>query len=60
MATWQGSSVLVLHNPSTGTKTVDLAALGLDYTELTAVIGMDAGLEGTTLTLGGQTSVVLR
>ena len=51
----------MLHNPSTGTKTVDLAALGLDYTELTAVIGMeDAGLEGTTLTLGGQTSVVLR
>ncbi len=61
VSTWNGSSVLVLHNPSTGTKTVDLAALGLDYTELAAVIGMeDASLEGTSLRIGGQTSVVLR
>ena len=61
VSTWNGSSVLVLHNPSQSKGTVDLAALGLDYSQLTAVIGMeDASLEGTTLTLGGQTSVVLR
>ena len=61
VSTWNGSSVLVLHNPSRSSSTVDLAALGLDYTELAAVIGMeDASLEGTSLHIGGQTSVVLR
>ena len=61
VSTWNGSSVLVLHNPSRSSSTVDLAALGLDYTELAAVIGMeDASLEGTSLRIGGQTSVVLR
>ena len=61
VATLDGSSVLVLHNPSGGTGTVDLAALGLEYSQLCAVIGMEeASLDGTTLTIGGQTSVVLR
>ncbi len=61
VSTLDGSSVLVLHNPSLGSKTVDLAALGLDFTQLCAVIGQEeASLEGTTLTIGGHTSVVLR
>lgn len=61
VAALDGSSVLVLHNPSQSGKTVDLADLGLDFTEISAFIGMnEASLEGTTLTLGGQTSVVLR
>ena len=61
VSTLDGSSVLVLHNPSLGGKTVDLAALGLDFTQLCAVIGQEeASLEGSILTIGGQTSVVLR
>ena len=61
VSTWNGSSVLVLHNPSNGSATVDLASLGLDFKELTAFIGMeDAKLEGSTLTIGGHTSAVLR
>ena len=58
-ATWKGSTVLVLHNTTQNTATVDLSGLGV--TELRAVIGVeDARLEGATLTLGGQTSVVLK
>ena len=61
VSTWNGSSVCVLHNTTLGTKTVDLAALDLDFTEIAACIGMgEAELEGTSLRLGGQTSVVLR
>ena len=61
VSTWEGSTVCVLHNPSQGAKTLDLAQLGLDFTQISAFIGMgDASLEGATLTLGGQTSVVLR
>ncbi len=61
VATLEGSSVLVLHNPSQSGKTINLQALGLDYTRLVAVIGMeDASLDGSSLTIGGQTSVVLR
>ena len=44
-----------------GQKTIDLAALGLDFEELAAVVGLgEAVLDGTKLILGGQTSVVLR
>ncbi len=58
---WNGSSVCVLHNSTQEVKTVDLAALGLDYTQISAFIGMgEATLEGTGLRLDGQTSVVLR
>ena len=61
-ADWNGSKVLVLHNPSGNTSTLDLAALGLgEFTVLSGFVGMnEASLEGATLTLGGQTSVVLR
>ena len=61
VSVWNGSVVCVLHNPSNGAKTVDLAALGLDFDRVAAFIGMgEAQLDGTTLRLDGQTSVVLR
>ncbi len=59
---WNGSKVLVLHNTTGSAATLDLAALGLgEFTQISGFAGMkDAVLEGTTLTLGSQTSVVLR
>ena len=61
VSTWEGSSVCVLHNPAQSAVTIDLAALGLDFDSIAACIGAgEATLEGSTLTLGGQTSVVLR
>ena len=61
-ATYNGSTVTVLHNTTLSSKTIDLASLGISATELRAVIGLeDAKLEeGGTLTLGGQTSVILK
>ena len=60
-ATWQGNTVAVLHNTTTRDITVDLAAAGVDMSLIAAVVGVGAAtLEGTTLTLSGQTSVVLR
>ncbi len=59
-ATWNGNTVCVLHNTTDRTMTVDLSELG-DFSKIAAFIGMDtATLEGTTLTVGPQTSVVLR
>ena len=61
VSTWNGGSVCVLHNPSLSSQTVDLAALGLNFTELAAFVGQEeASLEGSLLHIGGQTSVVLR
>ena len=58
-ATLDGTTVLVLHNTGRSSKTVDLSAIG-DFATLRAVIGLEeATLEGATLTLGGQTSVVI-
>ena len=58
-AAWNGSTVLVLHNTSQSSATVDISDLGV--TQLKNVIGVeDASLDGTSLKLGGQTSVVLR
>ena len=60
-STWEGSSVCVLHNTSLSAVTVDLAQAGLSVSELRAVIGQGgATLEGSTLSIDGQTSVVLR
>ena len=61
-STWNGSTVCVLHNTTTDEQRLDLKALGLDrFTVLSAAVGMnDAKLDGTTLILGGQTSVILR
>ena len=59
LATWKGSTVLVLHNTSNSSVTIDLSPYGVST--LSAFIGVEsASLDGTTLTLGGQTSAVLR
>lgn len=62
IAEWNGSKVVVIHNTTGSAQTIDLAAVtGLDLTEFRAVIGMeDAKLEGSMLTIGSQTSVVLK
>lgn len=58
-STWQGTTVLVLHNTGSAAATVDLSKIG-SFSTLRAYIGMGkATLSGTTLTLEGQTSVVL-
>ena len=58
-ATLDGTTVLILHNTTSKACTVDLSAIG-DFTTLRAVIGLkDATITGTTLTIGGQTSVVI-
>ena len=61
VSTYEGSSVCVLHNPAQSPVTVDLSALGLDFDSIAACIGAgEATLEGSSLRLEGQTSVVLR
>ena len=61
-ATLDGNTVLVLHNPTKNTQTVDLTALG-DFHTLRACIGLGSaqlsGVNGSALTLDGQTSAVL-
>ena len=63
---WNGSTVAVIHNPTEREVTVDLKDVtDLSFTEISAVVEClpgqgGAGLEGTVLTLGSQTSVVLR
>ena len=60
--TWEGSTLYILHNISTDLPfTVDVSEAGLGSPELCEVIGMsEATLEGNTLTIGPQTSVILR
>ena len=62
VARYEGGTVAVLHNTTTAAVTVDLAQLkDVSLTVLAAYAGVGtATLEGTTLTLEGQTSVVLR
>ena len=58
-ATLDGDTVLVLHNPSRNSQSVDLSAIG-EFGTLRAVVGMHgASLSGTKLEIEGQTSVVL-
>ena len=58
-STYEGKTVLVLHNPSGSPQTIDVSQFG-NFTELRAFIGIeDASLSGTVLTLGAQTSAVL-
>ena len=61
-STWNGSTVAVLHNTTEREMTVDLSqATDVAFDTIAAVAGVgQATLEGTTLTLAGQTSVVLR
>ncbi len=63
LSTWNGSTVCVLHNTTGRSITVDLSqATTHPFSGLAAVIGMDgtASLDGTSVTIGPQTSVVLR
>ena len=61
-AAWNGSTVAVLHNTTDGDLTVDLSqATDIPLETIAAVAGAgQAWLEGTKLTIAGQTSVVLR
>ncbi|MCD7859772.1 MAG: hypothetical protein LUH51_06320 [Firmicutes bacterium] len=59
-STWNGSTVAVLHNTTSESYSVDISTLG-DFSAIAAAIGLgEATLDGTTLTLEAQTSVVLR
>ena len=62
VATWEGRTVAVLHNTTEREITVDLSqATDIAFTTIAAVAGVgQARLEGTLLTIAGQTSVVLR
>lgn len=62
LCTYEGTTVAVLHNTTTEQVTIDLATItDVSLTQLAAVVGLgNATLEGTVLTLDGQTSVVLR
>ena len=57
-----GSRVVVFHNPTGSTVTIDINKLaGFELTELRAVLGMgEATLENGVLTLSGQTSVIIK
>lgn len=58
-STYEGKTVLVLHNTGSSEQTIDVSQFG-SFTELRAAIGLsDASLDGTTLVLGPQMSVVL-
>ncbi len=53
-------TVAVIHNVSSETATVDLSAAGVSLSRINDIVGLgSASLDGTTLTLDGQTSVVL-
>ena len=62
LCTYENSTVMVLHNTTTSAITIDLTTItDIDFAVLAAVVGMgNATLDGTSLTLDGQTSVVLR
>ncbi len=60
-AFWRGTSVCVLHNATDSEVRINLEEAGLEYTEIRASAGMNgAVLEGTVLTVGAMTSVVLK
>ncbi len=59
-ASYEGTTVAVLHNTSKAAETVDLSGVGLDAAGINAAIGMGtAALDGSMITIDGQTSVVL-
>ena len=62
VASWEGSSVCVLHNTAKDAVTVDLAdADAAGFQQIRSVIGEGAAvLEGTSLTLDAKTSVILK
>ena len=62
LSTYEGKTVAVLHNTTNEAITLDLSKIcDVSFETIAAYIGMGtATLEGTTLTIGAQTSVVLR
>ena len=62
VSVWEGKAVCVIHNTSSEEMSVDLSTLtDRGFSVIAASIGQgDAALDGTVLTLGGQTSAVLR
>ena len=60
-STYNGSSVTVIHNTTISSKTIDLSSVGITASELRAVLGLEsASLEGNVLTIGAQTSVIIK
>ena len=59
---WNGSQVCVLHNTTGSEAVFDLRTIGLAaFTRISASVGKgEASLDGTSLTIPAQTSVVLR
>lgn len=58
---WNGSSVAVIHNTTTEPITYDIASVCPGFGSLTGYIGLgSAALDGSLLTIDGQTSVILR
>jgi glycosidase len=61
LSTHEGKSVAVLHNTSMSAVQIDLSQFAdATLTKIVAIAGAGAKLEGTVLTIEGQTSVVLR
>lgn len=62
LSTWNGKTVAVLHNTTDAAVTIDLSqSTDITFAAISAVVGTgNAKLEGTTVTLDPQTSVVLR
>ena len=58
---YEGQTIGLIHNNGTEPLTIDLAGLKVTFTELCGFIGVgEATLEGTILTVGPQTSVVVQ
>lgn len=54
-------TIAIIHNTTTDKLSVDISTLGYSYTELKEIIGLgNATLNGTTLTIDGQTSIILK
>ncbi len=62
LCTWNGHTAGVFHNPGKKEATLDISGLdGVSFEKIAAVIGKkDASFEKGILTIGSQTSVVLR
>ncbi|MBR6651028.1 MAG: hypothetical protein IKL36_06415 [Clostridia bacterium] len=62
ISTYEGSTVAVLHNTSLSAVEIDISTItDVEFKVISAYVGVGAAkLEGTTLTIDGQTSVVLK
>lgn len=64
ISTYEGNSVMVLHNTTPNTVTVDISTLtDIEFTHINSSAGYNIDkpvMEGTNLTIPGQTSVIIR